>query len=137
MINKNREYVINMCSRLLTLDFTGELNIDYTQCYNLFLKLELRPQLSNDNDWSLNTYDRVYCYGCGRVHKLPVGINTFTIPYCSHCVDQWVTLKHSRFVNNFKPTASTVDVLPLDLRKEIVNLFLDGREKAYELQRDV
>ena len=136
-MNKNRAYVVNMCARLLTLDFTGELNIDYTQCYNLFVKLELRKPLSNDNDWSLATYDRVYCYGCGCVHKLPVGINTFTIPYCSLCVDRWVTLKHSRFVNNFKPTASTIDILPLDLRKEIVNKFLDEREIAYGLQRGV
>lgn len=136
MINENRTYVINMFVRLLALEFDDKVCIDFTQCSRLLLNLELKPSESNNLSWDVITYDRVYCVHCGAVHKLPVGLPVFYFDTCSLCNSGVPTWRHKTF-ETLHPIARHISNTPIDLRREIVNQFLDQREKLYELQRNV
>lgn len=136
MINKNRTYVVNMFVRLLALEFDNKLSIDFTQCSRLLLNLELKPYLSNDLSWDIITYDRIYCVNCKSVHKLPVGLPVFYFDTCSNCVNEVATWRHSNFVN-LRPIAKHISNVPPDLRREIVDKFLDWRSFDYGLSRDI
>ena len=136
MINKNRTYVIGMYVRLLALEFDDKLTLDFTQCSKLLLNLELKPQLSNDLSWDVVTYDRVYCMNCKRIHKLPVGLPVFYFDTCSLCNEGIPTWRHKTF-STLRSIAKHVSNIPVDLRLEIVNQFLDQRESLYELSRDI
>ena len=134
-MNENRTYVVNMFVRLLSLEFDGLLNIDYSQASKLLTNLELKPALANNLSWDIIVYNRIYCAGCGKVHVLPVGLPYFWTLPCASCVDTYGTLKHVIY-KTMHPIAKSVDNLPVDLRIEIVNKFLYGRE-INGLQRSV
>ena len=136
MINKNRTYVVNMFVRLLALEFDGKVNIDFTQCSRLLLNLELKPAEAQNWSWDVITYDRVYCMHCGCVHKLPVGLPVFYFDTCSLCNNGVPTWRHKTFEQLY-PIARHISNVPVDLRRDIVTLFLDQREQKYELQRNV